>query len=274
MTKPRRNRRRDHTLTPFEAGRAAAADGKPVTSCPHKRAAIKSQDGFIDDVEWRRGWWAGHNAMKRESRKHEDGPRALVTARDSDGHPVEIARDSDDRGTPELRKREKVYRTLVYEKTRFKDAKTGKEREVLEGRSVLRTRDLLGDLHRRGLIQLEWMNAGRRFRRDFEAGQLDPRRAPDIRRAGGGGGGVESEWKLDARDRIGRAMDALGGHGSISGQCAWWCLGCGWTPREWGARKVFGAGRAISEETARGIVISTCEQLHVHYERERLTGEG
>jgi Domain of unknown function (DUF6456) len=255
--------------TPRQAGAIAALAGRPLSDNPYAAESLISLDAFYADAEWRSGHWAMRSQLPTYSQP-SDGPIEMVTVSDGDGHPVEVARYSDDHGTPEMRRQQQVYDTTIWEKgTRLVD---GKEKTVKEMRKVHRVRDLLGDLHRRDLITKEQMDAGRHFRRDFEIGQLDPRRACDIRRPPGGSGRGQSDYVLDAQDAVGRAMQALGGHGCVNGQCAWWCLGVALTPKEWGIKKIFGGGRAISEGTARGIVLATVAILEVHYARERQAG--
>lgn len=267
----KRRRRKDKSVaqpTPRQLGALAANEGKPLSANPYLIQNGAPIDGRHDHdgIEWRRGWWEQRDRMNRLPGEPEI---ELETIRDSDGHPVKVARYGDDQGTPELHEREDVYKTYVRETGREIDAGSGQEKEVTRMRPVQRARDLMGSLHKHGRITLEEMQAGRRFRADFEIAQLDPRRAPDIRRVGGGNAGGDDTRKEEAAERVARAMEALGGHGHINGQCAWWVLGVGLSVGEWGEKKVFGVGPGISEKTARKIVVATVGLLKAHYERAR-----
>jgi hypothetical protein len=70
-----------------------------------------------------------------------------------------------------------------------------------------------------------------------------------------------SEW---ARRRINAALDALGGHMSPCGSCAWFVLGQEMSIRAWAIREKWG-GRPIREEVAKGTLIGTLGVLARHF---------
>ena len=77
-------------------------------------------------------------------------------------------------------------------------------------------------------------DAGRAFQSDFQFAGLDPIRArPMMLPAGRGGAPELTESQLDARRRVHKALEALGGMGSPGGSCLWHVLGCGCSIREW-----------------------------------------
>lgn len=102
---------------------------------------------------------------------------------------------------------------------------------LVDGRlaRVRRSVDLIGALRGRGAITAEQAAAGRRFRADFDRARFDPRQAADPGRAPGGerSAGDLSDPVYDARDRLWRALRALGGHASPAGSAAWHVLGVG-----------------------------------------------
>ena len=175
------------------------------------------------------------------------------TVRDEQG--IEISKHGRDYGTPELRKTGQVYETVVVE---------GDER-----RTVRRTSDLMRRMLKSGLITPDEAAAGRKFRAEFDVANLDPVRALPLERVIGTGRGDISDRTMNARNSIAAAMEALGGHGNISGQCAWWVLGCGMSVEQWCSLKIFGSGRSVSSKHASGIVMGTVGLLAKHYGMEK-----
>ena len=62
-----------------------------------------------------------------------------------------------------------------------------------------------------------------------------------------------SDAQVDARRRIGGALDALGGLGSPAGSCVWHVVGLQRSIREWAMRQGWG-GRPIGEKPALGVL--------------------
>ena len=143
-----------------------------------------------------------------------------------------------------------------------------KVREVdPDGRIVVhhRTVDPLGKMLRAGTITQEMHDAARAFQRDFQFAGLDPIRArPMMLPARGGGGSEVAEGQLDAKRRVHRALEALGGIGSPAGSCSWHVLGCGRSIREWAMRQGWN-GRPSDQKEAKGILIAALGMLAGQY---------
>ena len=58
--------------------------------------------------------------------------------------------------------------------------------------------------------------------------------------------------------------EALGGHDSPAGSCAWHVLGCGRSVREWALRQGWG-GRPVRQEQAQGMLVAALGLLAAHY---------
>ena len=61
--------------------------------------------------------------------------------------------------------------------------------------------------------------------------------------------------QVDARRRVGKALDALGGLGSPAGSCVWHVVGLQRSIREWAMRQGWG-GRPVRVEQAQGILVA------------------
>lgn len=126
--------------------------------------------------------------------------------------------------------------------------------------------DTLELLRRRGTIVKEWHAAGARFRDDFRVAQLDPLRAADAGRLPGNGRpGETSRTVAEARERVGGALDALGGQATPSGSALWFVAGCELSIKEWARRCQWGGGRSLSERTALGVLLAALGGVHEHY---------
>ncbi|HEY7990774.1 MAG TPA: DUF6456 domain-containing protein [Stellaceae bacterium] len=126
--------------------------------------------------------------------------------------------------------------------------------------------DTLTLMLRRGSISPAMHQAADDFRALFHRASLDPLRAPDLARVRGARGadpGV-TERQSAARDKVWRALDALGGIASPAGSCVWHVVGNEWTVREWAERQGWG-GRAVSPETAAGILVGALGTLQAHF---------
>jgi hypothetical protein len=73
-----------------------------------------------------------------------------------------------------------------------------------------------------------------------------------------------SDAQVGARERVARALDALGGHGSPAGSCVWHVVGMQCSIREWALRQGWG-GRPVRQESAQGILVAALGVLAKHY---------
>ena len=73
-----------------------------------------------------------------------------------------------------------------------------------------------------------------------------------------------SDTQIAARERVARALDALGGHGSPAGSCVWHVVGMQCSIREWALRQGWG-GRLVRQESAQGILVAALGVLAKHY---------
>lgn len=73
-----------------------------------------------------------------------------------------------------------------------------------------------------------------------------------------------TEAQLDARRRVGEALDVLGGLGSPAGSCVWHVVGLQCSIREWAMRQGWG-GRPVRIEQAQGILVAALGVLAGHY---------
>ena len=73
-----------------------------------------------------------------------------------------------------------------------------------------------------------------------------------------------SDSQIAARERVARAVDALGGHASPAGSCVWHVVGMQSSLREWALRQGWG-GRPVRQESAQGILIAALGVLMKHF---------
>jgi hypothetical protein len=73
-----------------------------------------------------------------------------------------------------------------------------------------------------------------------------------------------TDAQVAARERVARALDALGGHGSPAASCVWQVVGMQTSIREWALRQGWG-GRPVSQENAQGILVAALGVLAKHY---------
>ena len=73
-----------------------------------------------------------------------------------------------------------------------------------------------------------------------------------------------TDTQVDARRRVGEALDALGGLGSPAGGCVWHVVGLQRSIREWAMRQGWG-GRPVRVEQAQGILVAALGVLARHY---------
>ena len=128
-----------------------------------------------------------------------------------------------------------------------------------------RTVDTLGIMLRAGTITQGMHDAARDFQAQFTIARFDVVRCmPLMRLPGGSGPGDLTDAQVDARRRVGGALDALGGLGSPAGSCVWHVVGLQRSIREWAMRQGWG-GRPVRVEQAQGILVAALGVLAGHY---------
>jgi hypothetical protein len=147
--------------------------------------------------------------------------------------------------------------------------RTAEDHELVEvrevhpdGRIVVHRRniDSLRKLHRSGAISEAMYDAGRAFERDFQFAGLDPIGARSMMLPVRGGAPDLTESRLNARRRVHRALETLGGIASPGGSCLWHVLGCGCSIREWAISRSW-SGRPVRQELAAGVLIAALGML-------------
>jgi hypothetical protein len=132
-----------------------------------------------------------------------------------------------------------------------------------------RTVDTLGMMLESGAITWGMCAAGRDFQAAFTIACFDnmPRvnltqmaRSPSAAHHVGD----FSDAQIAARERVARALDALGGHGSPAGSCVWHVVGMQTSVREWALRLGWG-GRPVRQESAQGILVAALGVLVKHF---------
>jgi hypothetical protein len=136
-----------------------------------------------------------------------------------------------------------------------------------EGHPVVhhRTVDTLGIMLRAGTITKDMHDAARDFQAQFTIARFDVVRCMSLIRLPGGGGAADlTDAQVDARRRVGSALDALGGLGSPAGSCVWHVVGLQRSIREWAIRQGWG-GRPVRVEQAQGILVAALGVLAGFY---------
>ena len=77
-----------------------------------------------------------------------------------------------------------------------------------------------------------------------------------------------SDNQVAARERVYRALEALGGIASPGGSCVWCVAGLGYSLREWALGQGWN-GRPVHIHQATGVLITALGMLAVHYGYER-----
>jgi hypothetical protein len=144
------------------------------------------------------------------------------------------------------------------EPIREADPETGTP--VLHRRAV----DTLGLMLANGTITPEMHEAAEIFRRLFRIACFDGMATSQLLRIPGAGKDMLSTLQLDARCRIAAALDALGGHDSPGGSCAWFVIGLEFSVREWAMRQGW-AGRPVHGPVAQGILVAALGTLAMHF---------
>jgi len=176
-------------------------------------------------------------------------------------HGVEVAVFSDDTAPPEAQE----HRNTRRERLNVKG----------EIRTISRTLDLMATMLARGSITPQQAAAGRRFRTIFEIAGLQTLRAKDISKPPGTHSGEPlADRTIAARQTIGEAIEALGGHGTPTASAVWGILGSGKTVKEWArGYRLPGdhgsEGKQLQEEIARGVLISALALLVAFFDGKR-----
>jgi hypothetical protein len=144
------------------------------------------------------------------------------------------------------------------EPVREADPETGTP--VLHRRAI----DTLGLMLANGTITQEMHDAGGCFRALFRRASLDGMVRSPLVRLPGKSADALSERTIDARRKVADALDALGGHHSAAGSCAWHVLGLEMSVREWAIRQGWG-GRPVSPPQAQGMLVATLAVLAGHF---------
>jgi hypothetical protein len=108
-------------------------------------------------------------------------------------------------------------------------------------------------------------DAAKAFQAAFIMASLDPIRALPILRVTGAGREPDlNERQLDARRRVHKALQALGGISSPAGSCVWHVVGLQRSVREWSIRQGWG-GRPVRQEQAQGMLVAALGVLAGHF---------
>ncbi|ARP98175.1 DUF6456 domain-containing protein [Pseudorhodoplanes sinuspersici] len=137
--------------------------------------------------------------------------------------------------------------------------------EVMHHRTV----DTLALMLRSGAITPAMHAAGRDFQAAFTFACFDSMPRVNLNLMGRSPSPAHdvyslSDRQLAARERVARAIDALGGHGSPAGSCVWHVVGMQTSVREWALRQGWG-GRPVRQESAQGILVAALGVLAKHF---------
>jgi hypothetical protein len=124
--------------------------------------------------------------------------------------------------------------------------------------------DALGMMLANGTITPQMHEAGCIFRTLFRSAALDSIATTQFVRVGGATADTMSARQVDARRRVVRAVDALGGHGSPAGSAIWFVVGLEMSIREWSARQGW-CGRAVPQPIAGGMLVAGLGILAMHF---------
>lgn len=124
--------------------------------------------------------------------------------------------------------------------------------------------DTLGMMLANGTITQEMHDAGGYFRALFRRAALDGMSRSPLIRLPGKTADALSERNMDARRKVAEALDALGGHESAAGSCAWYVVGLEMSVREWAMRQGWG-GRPVAPPQAQGMLVATLSVLAGHF---------
>ena len=124
--------------------------------------------------------------------------------------------------------------------------------------------DTLGMMLGNGTITQEMHDAGAIFRGLFRCAALDGMTRSPLLRLPGKTADALSERNIDARRKVAEALDALGGHDSAAGSCAWYVVGLEMSVREWAMRQGWG-GRPVAPPQGQGMLVATLSVLAGHF---------
>lgn len=124
--------------------------------------------------------------------------------------------------------------------------------------------DSLGVLLANDTITAQMHEAGVIFRTLFQRAAFDRIRTMPLLRIAGGTADPLTESQAVAREKVVRAIDALGGFASPSGSIAWYVIGLEQTIREWSLRQGWG-GRPMNPAQAQGALLGALGVLSVHF---------
>jgi hypothetical protein len=127
-----------------------------------------------------------------------------------------------------------------------------------------RSIDILTAMERRGAITAKMFDAGDDFRSQFNKAHLDPLHAASFELRGLRGLTAEPGLNTTAaRERVWRAILAVGGLASPAGSCIWHVLGLEQSLKRWALEQVT-RGRRVDQEQASGILIAALGMLEQH----------
>ena len=124
--------------------------------------------------------------------------------------------------------------------------------------------DTLGMMLANGTITPEMHEAGSIFRTLFRSAALDGIATSQLIRLTGATAGEMSGRQIDARRRVANAIDALGGHDSPAGSCAWFVVGLEMSVREWATRRGW-SGKPVPQPIAGGMLVAALGILAMHF---------
>ncbi len=124
--------------------------------------------------------------------------------------------------------------------------------------------DTLGLMYANGTITPTMHDAGVIFRSLFRTAALDGMPTSRLLRVSATGTDAASVRQTDARHRVAAALDALGGHTSPAGSCAWFVLGEEFSLRTWATRRAW-CGKPIHGPMAQGVLVATLGTLAMHF---------
>ncbi|MCZ8146474.1 MAG: hypothetical protein O9325_01305 [Roseomonas sp.] len=124
--------------------------------------------------------------------------------------------------------------------------------------------DTLGLMLANGTITPQMHEAGCMFRTLFRSAAIDSMSTSQLIRLPGATADGISVRQIEARRRIANAIDALGGHDSPAGSCAWFVVGLEFSVREWAMRQGW-AGRIVHSPVGQGILVGALGTLAMHF---------